>query len=100
MTGPGARLPETAAVLAVRRGVRQWVAARGGRVPVVVGLSGGADSLALAAAAVVEAGPVTAVVVDHRGLGPGAAERGTRRKDHLQIRVGLLIAQDPVSDRH
>ncbi|MFD6398351.1 tRNA lysidine(34) synthetase TilS [Nocardia sp. NPDC060249] len=60
------RLPETAAVLAVRRGVREWVAARGGRGPVVVGLSGGADSLALVAAAVVEAGEVSAVVVDHR----------------------------------
>ncbi|WP_280343100.1 tRNA lysidine(34) synthetase TilS [Nocardia neocaledoniensis] len=60
------RLPETPAVLAVRRGVRDWVAARGRRVPVVVGLSGGADSLALVAAAVVEAGAVTAVVVDHQ----------------------------------
>ncbi|MFD3746756.1 tRNA lysidine(34) synthetase TilS [Nocardia sp. NPDC058633] len=60
------RLPETAAVLAVRRGVREWVAARGGHGPVVVGLSGGADSLALVAAAVAEAGEVTAVVVDHR----------------------------------
>ncbi|WP_280307667.1 tRNA lysidine(34) synthetase TilS [Nocardia neocaledoniensis] len=67
------RLPETAAVLAVRRGVREWVAARGGRMPVVVGLSGGADSLALLAAAVVEAGDVTAVVVDHQ-LQPGSGE--------------------------
>lgn len=71
------RLPETAAVLAVRRGVREWVAARGGRGPVVVGLSGGADSLALAAAAVVEAGPVTAVVVDHR-LQEGSGEVADR----------------------
>ncbi|WP_280221755.1 tRNA lysidine(34) synthetase TilS [Nocardia neocaledoniensis] len=67
------RLPETAAVLAVRRGVREWVAARGGRMHVVVGLSGGADSLALLAAAVVEAGEVTAVVVDHQ-LQPGSGE--------------------------
>ncbi|GEM33970.1 tRNA(Ile)-lysidine synthase [Nocardia neocaledoniensis NBRC 108232] len=67
------RLPETAAVLAVRRGVREWVTARGGRMPVVVGLSGGADSLALLAAAVVEAGDVTAVVVDHQ-LQPGSGE--------------------------
>ncbi|MEV0336713.1 tRNA lysidine(34) synthetase TilS [Nocardia sp. NPDC050717] len=67
------RLPETPAVLAVRRGVREWVAARGGRVPVVVGLSGGADSLALVAAAVVEAGEVTAVVVDHQ-LQDGSGE--------------------------
>ncbi|MEU4323481.1 tRNA lysidine(34) synthetase TilS [Nocardia fluminea] len=60
------RLPETSSVLAVRRGVREWVAERGGRGPVVVGLSGGADSLALVAAAVVETAEVTAVVVDHR----------------------------------
>ncbi|MFD3706725.1 tRNA lysidine(34) synthetase TilS [Nocardia sp. NPDC058658] len=73
----GVRLPETAAVLAVRRGVREWVAARGGRGPVVVGLSGGADSLALVAAAVVEAGPVTAVVVDHR-LQEGSGEVADR----------------------
>ncbi|PKV78269.1 tRNA(Ile)-lysidine synthase [Nocardia fluminea] len=53
-------------MLAVRRGVREWVAERGGRGPVVVGLSGGADSLALVAAAVVETAEVTAVVVDHR----------------------------------
>ncbi len=78
MMSPGdVRLPETAAVLAVRRGVREWVAARGGRGPVVVGLSGGADSLALVAAAVVEAGRVTAVVVDHR-LQEGSAEVADR----------------------
>ncbi|WP_410874451.1 tRNA lysidine(34) synthetase TilS [Nocardia sp. A7] len=71
------RLPETAAVLAVRRGVREWVAARGGRGQVVVGLSGGADSLALVAAAVVEAGEVTAVVVDHR-LQEGSGEVADR----------------------
>ncbi|MFD3595349.1 tRNA lysidine(34) synthetase TilS [Nocardia sp. NPDC058640] len=71
------RLPETAAVLAVRRGVREWVVAHGGRRPVVVGLSGGADSLALVAAAVVEAGAVTAVVVDH-GLQEGSAEVAER----------------------
>ncbi|MFE3546621.1 tRNA lysidine(34) synthetase TilS [Nocardia sp. NPDC059177] len=73
---PG-RLPETAAVLAVRRGVREWVAGQGGRMPVVVGLSGGADSLALVAAAVVEAGDVTAVVVDHR-LQDGSGEVARR----------------------
>ncbi|WP_336087533.1 tRNA lysidine(34) synthetase TilS [Nocardia sp. SSK8] len=75
-SGGAVRLPETAAVLVVRRGMREWVAARGGRAPVVVGLSGGADSLALVAAAVVEAGPVTAVVVDHRlQEGSGAVAR-------------------------
>ncbi|MFE3320996.1 tRNA lysidine(34) synthetase TilS [Nocardia sp. NPDC059195] len=71
------RLPETPAVLAVRRGVREWVAGQGGRGPVVVGLSGGADSLALVAAAVVEAGEVTVVVVDHR-LQEGSGEVAAR----------------------
>lgn len=71
------RLPETAAVLAVRRGVREWFAARGGPSPVCVGLSGGADSLALTAAAVVEAETVHAVVVDH-GLQDGSAEVAAR----------------------
>ncbi|MFD0361837.1 tRNA lysidine(34) synthetase TilS [Nocardia sp. GCM10030253] len=63
------RLPETEAVLEVRRAVRGWLAeyapearSRG----VAVALSGGADSLALCAAAVVEAGSVDALVVDHR----------------------------------
>ncbi|WP_446224030.1 tRNA lysidine(34) synthetase TilS [Nocardia sp. IBHARD005] len=78
MTGPGGvRLPETAAVLAVRRGVREWVAGQGGPGPVVVGVSGGADSLALVAAAVVEADQVTAVVVDHQ-LQDGSAEVAER----------------------
>ncbi|MFD6220242.1 tRNA lysidine(34) synthetase TilS [Nocardia asteroides] len=71
------RLPETAAVLAVRRGVREWFAARGGPSPVCVGLSGGADSLALTAAAVVEAPSVHAVVVDHR-LQDGSAAVAAR----------------------
>ncbi|WP_081706114.1 tRNA lysidine(34) synthetase TilS [Nocardia sp. CNY236] len=69
------RLPETPAVLAVRRSVRDWLA---GFAPtgaqeqaVAVGLSGGADSLALTAAAVVEAQAVDALIVDHR-LQPGS----------------------------
>ncbi|MGY0502786.1 tRNA lysidine(34) synthetase TilS [Nocardia sp. FBN12] len=93
MTGPsGVRLPETAAVLAVRRGVREWVAARGGRGPVVVGLSGGADSLALVAAAVVEAGAVTAVVVDHR-LQEGSAEVADRAVEQARALgcVGAMV---------
>ncbi|MFC9435001.1 tRNA lysidine(34) synthetase TilS [Nocardia sp. NPDC057030] len=68
--GAPRRLPETAAVLEVRRAVRDWVA---GHVPsgdagtaVAVALSGGADSLALTAAAVVEVGAVDALVVDHQ----------------------------------
>ncbi|MGX1779338.1 tRNA lysidine(34) synthetase TilS [Nocardia brasiliensis] len=64
------RLPETAAVLAVRRAVRAWRAAHGGS-EVAVALSGGADSLALTAAAVVEMDAVDALVIDHQ-LQPGS----------------------------
>ncbi|WP_316573361.1 MULTISPECIES: tRNA lysidine(34) synthetase TilS [Nocardia] len=85
------RLPETAAVLAVRRGVRDWVAARGGPRPVVVGLSGGADSLALVAAAVVEAGDVTAVVVDHR-LQDGSGEVAARAAEQARA-LGCVDAE-------
>ncbi|MFR9752568.1 tRNA lysidine(34) synthetase TilS [Nocardia sp. 004] len=81
----GGRLPETAAVLAVRRAVRDWLTRYGRsgseRRAVAVGLSGGADSLALTAAAVAEAPAVDALVIDHR-LQPGsdvvAAEATTR----------------------
>ncbi|MFD6155897.1 tRNA lysidine(34) synthetase TilS [Nocardia sp. NPDC060256] len=69
MGGPVAeprRLPETAAVLVVRRAVRDWVAAYAPGEDVVVALSGGADSLALTAAAVVEVEAVDAVVIDHQ----------------------------------
>ncbi|WP_107653816.1 tRNA lysidine(34) synthetase TilS [Nocardia suismassiliense] len=68
--GARARLPETAAVLEIRRAVRGWL----GEYPsdsVAVALSGGADSLALTAAAVVEADAVDALVVDHQ-LQPGS----------------------------
>uniref|UniRef100_UPI002458F285 tRNA lysidine(34) synthetase TilS n=1 Tax=Nocardia brasiliensis TaxID=37326 RepID=UPI002458F285 len=65
------RLPETAAALAVRRAVRAWRAAYG-RSKVAVALSGGADSLALTAAAVVEMDAVDALVIDHQ-LQPGSA---------------------------
>ncbi|MFD4181945.1 tRNA lysidine(34) synthetase TilS [Rhodococcus sp. NPDC058514] len=60
------RLPEGQALLEVRHAVRRWVAAHGTGAGVAVALSGGADSLALTAAAVAEAGPVHALVVDHR----------------------------------
>ncbi|MEV4239599.1 tRNA lysidine(34) synthetase TilS [Nocardia sp. NPDC049737] len=65
MPGNARRLPETEAVLEVRRAVRGWLA----DYPtgdVAVALSGGADSLALTAAAVVEADQVDALVVDHQ----------------------------------
>ncbi|MEV6557381.1 tRNA lysidine(34) synthetase TilS [Nocardia sp. NPDC051756] len=64
------RLPETAAVLEVRRAVRDWVVAYApsgeAGTAVAVALSGGADSLALTAAAVLEVGAVDALVVDHQ----------------------------------
>lgn len=57
--------------LACRRAVRPFAG------PAVIGLSGGADSLTLAAAAAAEGKDVTAVVVDH-GLQPGSAEVAER----------------------
>ncbi|MGN2642036.1 tRNA lysidine(34) synthetase TilS [Nocardia takedensis] len=67
------RLPETAAVLEVRRAVRMWLRqfTTGDEGAVAVALSGGADSLALTAAAVVEAPAVDALIVDH-GLQAGS----------------------------
>lgn len=57
-------------MLAVRRAVRDWVVTyvpRGDAgTAVAVALSGGADSLALTAAAVVEVGAVDALVIDHQ----------------------------------
>ncbi|MFI1463043.1 tRNA lysidine(34) synthetase TilS [Nocardia carnea] len=61
------RLPETPAVLTLRHAVREWLARfRPAESTVAVALSGGADSLALTAAAVAEATTVDALVVDHR----------------------------------
>jgi tRNA(Ile)-lysidine synthase len=70
--------PQTA-IMEVRRAVRaalELLPERARRVPLVVGCSGGADSLALtlAAAAVRGAGEVQAAVVDHR-LQDGSAQR-------------------------
>ncbi|MGV8872050.1 MAG: tRNA lysidine(34) synthetase TilS [Rhodococcus sp. (in: high G+C Gram-positive bacteria)] len=64
-------LPEGPALLEIRHAVRAWLAAHPG--PVVVALSGGADSLALTAATVAEAPNVRALIVDH-GLQAGSAE--------------------------
>ena len=55
--------------LTCRRAVRPFLV----RVPVTIGLSGGADSLALVAAALAEGQEVHAVVVDHQ-LQPGSDE--------------------------
>ncbi|MEU2124253.1 tRNA lysidine(34) synthetase TilS [Nocardia niwae] len=99
--GPG-RLPETVAVLAVRRAVRDWLGRFGPRdteeQAVAVALSGGADSLALTAAAVVETNAVDALVIDHRlqpGSGAVAAEAaaqalalGCRSARVLAVQVG------------
>ncbi|MGQ4600175.1 tRNA lysidine(34) synthetase TilS [Nocardia sp. R6R-6] len=96
------RLPETTAVLAVRRAVREWLRRFGPAETqdqaVAVALSGGADSLALTAAAVVETNVVDALVVDHRlqpGSGAVAAEAaaqalalGCRSARVLAVEVG------------
>jgi len=76
---PCDRVPVTTAVFEVRRAVRDALAAlpdAARRAPLVVGCSGGADSLALTLAAAAVRGPddVRAVVVDHR-LQDGSAER-------------------------
>ncbi|WP_433758356.1 tRNA lysidine(34) synthetase TilS [Nocardia sp. CA-135398] len=97
MPGNARRLPETEAVLEVRRAVRGWLAdyATG---DVAVALSGGADSLALTAAAVVEADQVDALIVDHqlqKGSDKVAAEAaatalalGCRSAHVLPVEVG------------
>lgn len=75
-------LPETPALLALRQAVRAWTLAFEPRRRVVVALSGGADSLALTAAAVAEADSVDALIVDHRlqpGSMPSHARPQTRR---------------------
>ncbi len=71
MTGRARPLPETAAALDMRRAVRDWLARFAPEAVVAVGLSGGADSLALTAAAVAEAEAVDALIVDHN-LQPGS----------------------------
>ena len=78
--------------LACRRAVRPFTG------PAVIGLSGGADSLALVAAAAAEGKDVTAVVVDH-GLQTGSADVaenavGTARAwgipaEVVRVRVGV-----------
>src|SRR5438309_7708527 len=86
MAGP------TPAVADVRRAVRAGLI--GGTTPVLVACSGGADSLALAAAVAFEAPragvPAGALTVDH-GLQPGSAGRAEDTADLLR---GLGL--DPV----
>ncbi|WP_227833265.1 tRNA lysidine(34) synthetase TilS [Nocardia macrotermitis] len=64
--------PETPAALALRRAVRGWLSRYASADVVAVGLSGGADSLALTAATVAEGAVVDALIVDH-GLQDGSA---------------------------
>ena len=95
MTDSGAR----AAVAEVRRAVRAALAAlppAPRRAPPLVGCSGGADSLALAAAAVVVRGrgDVRAAVVDH-GLQDGSAERAAATVE-LLAGLGVPAAVHPV----
>lgn len=92
------KLPEEPAIHQVRLAVRAWLAehepgsdsAVGG---VVVALSGGADSLALTAAAVAETASVRALVIDHR-LQPGsdavAAEAAARARGFGCTSVEIL----------
>ncbi|MGG7102180.1 tRNA lysidine(34) synthetase TilS [Rhodococcus sp. 24CO] len=59
-------LPETASLLELRLALRGWLRRYHSHGRVCVALSGGADSLALTAAAVAEAESVDALIVDHR----------------------------------
>lgn len=94
MPGPGhlapaaRHSPQGSAAWRVRSAVRAWRSEDPERVPggaVCVALSGGADSLALAAAAVAEFGEVHALIVDH-GLQQGSDEVARRAAD---IAAGL-----------
>lgn len=75
--------------LRIRRAVRPWEA------PAVIGLSGGADSLALVAAAAAEGKNVEAVVVDH-GLQEGSGEvarHAARQAEELGIPARVVTVQ-------
>ncbi|MFI1914505.1 tRNA lysidine(34) synthetase TilS [Nocardia sp. NPDC020380] len=82
----------------MRHAVREWLGAYASAGVVAVGLSGGADSLALTAAAVAEADAVDALVVDHRlqdgsevvaaGAAAAAMRLGCRSARVLTIEVG------------
>ncbi|WP_280266984.1 tRNA lysidine(34) synthetase TilS [Nocardia wallacei] len=64
-------LPETPSALELRHALRDWLARYAPTGVVAVALSGGADSVALTAAAVAEAQVVDALIVDH-GLQAGS----------------------------
>ncbi len=89
-------LPETQAILLVRHAVRSWLQRHQHTEGVAVGLSGGADSLALTAAAVAEASQVHALVVDHR-LQPGSdvvAREAAARATELGCASVRVLAVD------
>ncbi|QDQ96485.1 tRNA lysidine(34) synthetase TilS [Tomitella fengzijianii] len=95
-----AGLTDEPALLQIRRAVRRWLRghAPGGRV--CVALSGGADSLALAAAAVPECtrrgGGVIALIVDHRLQSGSAAvaERAAGQARALGCTEARVLAVD------
>ncbi|MDJ0393440.1 tRNA lysidine(34) synthetase TilS [Rhodococcus sp. G-MC3] len=74
-------LPSLPAILEVRQAVRGWLASHPG--PVMVALSGGADSLALTSAVAAEATDVEALVVDH-GLQVGSAAVAATAAEHAR----------------
>ncbi|MTE12292.1 tRNA lysidine(34) synthetase TilS [Nocardia aurantiaca] len=77
------RLPETRAALELRHAVREWLGRYAPAGVIAVALSGGADSLALTAAACAEADVVDALIVDHglqAGSGDVAAEAAALAK--------------------
>ncbi|EFV11645.2 tRNA lysidine(34) synthetase TilS [Segniliparus rugosus] len=76
----------------VRQSVRDWLASHAPEPEAIfVGLSGGADSLALTAALARERGSVGALVVDH-GLQPDSA-RTAERAARLALALGCASAQ-------
>ncbi|QLY34095.1 tRNA lysidine(34) synthetase TilS [Nocardia huaxiensis] len=75
----------------MRHAVRDWLQRHAPAGAVAVALSGGADSLALTAAAVVEAAAVDALVVDH-GLQDGSAAVAAAAAAHA-LRLGCRSAR-------
>ncbi len=78
-------------MLAVRHAVRDWLGRYAPEGAVAVALSGGADSLALTAAAVAEADVVDALIVDH-GL-QGGSESVAAAAAAAALRLGCQSAR-------
>ena len=83
----------TPATLAIRQAVRPWVLAANARI--LIGVSGGADSLALAAATAAEAKgvgvEVIAIIIDHQ-LQIGSDRIAVSAREALQ-RIGVEIVE-------